>query len=435
MTTSSHTVQEAPAPSDAAVTLRGAPLVRLLVRRDGDAVAAAGVLARALGSVDVPVQAAATDSRDARTDRVATGDPDAVSVAVGPATGADLTIGVQEPAAATASAIVRELDATTPAYDLALAGVVAAGASPAVATPELLDAAREADAVERRPGVGLATDDVAAGLAGSTLFHAPFSGDPEAAAEALSDAGLSVDDPSLTALSESEARTLASLVALSATESPTPGRAAWTVEHALRPLTVDGPVPTVEGYADVLDVAATVDPGLALAHALGDCGLDATLGGDRDAPLETWRTVGADVHAAVDAAAPSRYDGVVVLDAGDAPPSLVARLARDWCAPEPVTVAVGDDAVGIATVGADGAPVASAAADADTVTTTEADAPTDDGPVTRADADPVTLADAVAAAVGGTVDAAFRRAVVRDVDSIDEAEIVEALRDGTGGSP
>lgn len=440
MTTTSRAAQCSPGPSDAAAALRSAPLARLLVRRDGDAIAAAGVLARGLQAMDVPVQAAATDSRAAREQRVTDGDPDAVTVSIGAAADADVTLGTDGPAAAAAAAIVRALD-VAPAYELALAGVVAAGELPADATPELLEAAREAG-IERRPGVGLATDDLADGLAGSTLFHAPFSGDPDAAAAALADAGVDVtsdpdtessddvasapdgessddadesgdgdngsaegDAESDAASTEERRRTVASLVALAATDGPAPERAATTVVCALRPLAGDGPAPTVEGYADVLDVVAAVDPGLALAHALGDCELETA--------RSTWRAASAAAHAAIDAADPARYDGVVVLDAGDADPAIVARMARDYLAPEPVTVAIGDDAVGVAT--------------------TEPDAPG--------------LVDAVAATTEGAADAAPRRGVVRDVGTanetdeddepveIDETAVVDALREHAEGSP
>lgn len=385
MPTTSRAAQASPSPSDAAASLLGAPLARLLVRRDGDAVAAAGVLGRALREVGVPVQASPTDTVAARERRAGDGDPDAVTVAVGPVADADVSLGGDEPAAGRAAAIARELD-VEPDRALALAGIVAAGEVPADAAPAVLEAA-DAD---RRPGVGLATDDLAAGLAGSTLFHAPFSGDEEAAAAALADAGV---DPDAEPTAE-RGRAVASLVAVTATDGPAPERAAETVERALRPLDAPGPVPTVEGYADLLDVVATVDPGLALAHALGEC--------DVQPVRSQWRDAGAAAHDAVADAEPSRYDGVVVLDAADAAPALVARLARDCRAPEPVAVAVGDGEIGVATVGPDAGPIA----------------------------------DAVASATGGDGDAASRRAVVRRVEDRDAGAIADAVRDArTEGSP
>lgn len=380
MTATSRAADDSSVASDAAASLRGAPLARLLVRRDGDAVAAAGVLARALRAVDVPVQASPTVSRPARERRATAGDPDAVTVAVGPADDADVTIDGAAPAVLTAVETVRELD-VAPAPELALAGVVAAGEDPDDVVPDVLETARERG-VERRPGVGLATDDLATGLAGSTLFHASFSGDPDGAAEALADAGI---DPGAAPTTE-QRRTLASLVALSATEGPAPERAATTVERALRPLAWDGAAPTIEGYADALDVAATVDPALALAHALGDGGFE---------PVRaTWREYGPAVHAALADADPARYDGVAVFDASDAPAPLVARLARDARSPEPVAVALGDDAVGLA-------------------------ATTDDCH---------DLADAVAAAADGTPDGTGRRGVVHDAGDYEESAIVDAIR-------
>jgi len=392
MTTTGRATTSAPTPSDAAAALGAAPLARLLVRRDGDAVAAAGVLARALRAIDVPVQVAATATRAERTARAPAGDPDAATVAIGPAGGADLALGGDDrPLALAAVEVVRELDerADAPTADLAaglaLAGVHAAGAVPGEVAPELLETARERG-LERRPGVALATDDLVDGLAHATLFHAPFSGDPDATADALADAGVETD--ALPATEEGR-RDVASLVAVAATGGPAPERAATTIGRTVRPLAIDGCAPTVGGYADVLDAVTAVDPGLAVAHAVGDVDLDAL--------LSAWRDASAATHAAIADAKPARYDGVVGYDAGSAPPDLLARVARDSCCPEPVALAAGADAVVVAT--------------------REPGAPE--------------LAGAVADALGSEAYASARRAVVRDLADPELTAAIEAVRDAT----
>lgn len=414
MTTADPAPASAPAPSDAAAVLREAPLVRLLLRRDGDAVAAAGVLARALRAIDVPVQVAATSTRRRRRRRAEDGDPNATTLAIGPVEAADLGLGGDDrPAALGAAEIARELrdtggDAAEIPVELALAGVHAAGAGPGTAAPELLEAARERG-LRRRPGVALATGAVAAdatreaageladGLAHATLFHAPFSGTPGAAADALADAGIDPDaDPGSEPAAEwieNRRRAVASLVAVAATEGPAPERAGTTIERALRPHAIDGPAATIGGYADVLDVVAAADPGLAVAHAVGDVAFETLL-----AP---WREASAATHAAVAAAEPARYDGAVAYDAGSGPPPLLARVARDSQCPEPVAVATGDDAIAIASTG----PDASA------------------------------LASAVAGALDGSADGSTRRAVVRDPGGADPDAAIEPLRDAIEGDP
>jgi len=292
-----------PPSSDAAERLCEAEFVRLRATPDGDALAAAALIADALeGPFRVRV---ASGLADESADR----DADALAVSCGTPGGDVALTGLASPSA---HAVAEELGGGDPW--LALAGVVAGGGAPGGHA-----ALRESAGLECAPGVGVPTDDAADGLAHSTLVHAGFSGDREAAARAL--AGV-----------ERDGRTLASLVALSAVRGA-PGTAATAVERALRPHR-GGPLHTIEGLADVLDAAARERPGAGLAFALGGASAPA---------LEAWREHARRVHPPV-RNDPTRYDGLAVVETAGRPARLVtvARLVRDYRTPEPVAAAVGD---------------------------------------------------------------------------------------------
>ncbi len=298
------------APENAATRLADADFVRLVATADGDALTATGLLARGLDSVGIPYQA----SLSAVPEPPAT-DADC-TVAVGGSSG-DVTLR-SEPLALEAASILEDLapDALDPA--LALAGAVCSGSEPA---GRLLERA----ALDRRPGIAIPTDDPIEGLAGSTLVHAGFSGDTEATGSALSD----LDDPN--------GRELASFLALSIVEKAPP-RAAEAVERALRPYVTDR-FETLGGFADVLDAAARIQPGIGLALALGN---------DVETAAETaWRTHGERAHTALRTADTGRYDGLYAVRTEDVTPELlgtVARLAFQYRSPEPIALAVTDGA-------------------------------------------------------------------------------------------
>ena len=290
-----------------AAAVREAGFVRLVGTADGDALAATGLLARALEATGTPYQASLA----------AVPDP--------PATDADCTVAVGHaldggaviegtPLAIVAADVVRELDDDALDPTLALAGAVCAGAEPA---GRLLEAA----GLERRPGVALPTEDRIDGLAGSTLVHADFSGDEEAAEAALA------------GLDDEEGRQLASLVALSAVEDAVP-RAAESVERALRPYECDR-FETLGGYADVLAAVAQDRPGIGVVLALGR-DVEATA-------LETWRDHSRQAHTALRTADTGRYGGVYAARVDDdAPLGTVARLCFEYRSPEPLALAVTD---------------------------------------------------------------------------------------------
>ncbi|WP_200530417.1 exonuclease RecJ [Halorubrum sp. LN27] len=345
-----------PAPDALADVLADAPFVRLVATDDGDAVAATGLLARALRTVGTPFQARV--SRDPVPDA---GD-DAVAVTVGANRGPHAIPGSGRPASTTAFEIARALG-DDPDPVVALAGVVAAGSVPGTdGSGDALEAAERAELVRRRPGVALPTADLADGLASSTLVRTPYSGDTEAARAALAELGLPAD------LDDDAHRRLASLVAVDVADADGASeRAASAVERALRPYATVGdaaPFETVGGYADALDALSRAAPGTGIALALDADPSD----GLRTAALDAWRTHGLAAHRALDAATTGRYDGCFVArvdlagsdhpgegdaaaDADAAPDAAavlptIARIARDFRSPEPVAVAV-DEAAGL----------------------------------------------------------------------------------------
>lgn len=335
-----------PAPDALADVLADAPFARLVATDDGDALAAAGLLARALRAVGTPFQVRVS------ADPVPDDAGDGVAVTVGAARGPHAIPGAGRPASADAFAVARALG-VEPDPVVALAGVVAAGSVPGTdGSGDALAVAEASERVRRRPGVAIPTADLADGLAASTLVRTPYSGDPEAARAALAALGLPAD------LDDDAHRRLASLVAVDVADADgASARAASAVERALRPYATDGPFETVGGYADVLDALAREAPGTGVALALDADPSDNLT----TAALGAWRSHGLAAHRALDAATTGRYDGCVVVRvdvagasdglgdgdaAGDAAAVLptVARLVRDFRSPEPVAIAVDETA-------------------------------------------------------------------------------------------
>ncbi|MFB6234710.1 MAG: exonuclease RecJ [Halopenitus sp.] len=339
-------------PTALAGAVRDAPFVRLVARDDGDALAAAGLLARALQDRDDPfhvrvaadpvTEAVAGDATDAAAadaadiDTAATAAEDDLTVTIGAGDGRHAISGEGRPASTTAFEVARELG-VTPDPVLALAGVVAAGSVPGTdGSGDALEAATRDGLVSRRPGVALPTADVADGLAASTLLRFPASGDPEEARATLAELELPAE------LDEDAHRRLASVVAVDAVAAADASeRAVSSVERALRPYaTPEGHFATVGGYADVLDALAREASGTGVALALADEPSDDL----RAAALDGWRSHGLAAHRALDSATTGRYDGAFVVRV-DADPSVlptVARLVRDFQSPEPVVIALSE---------------------------------------------------------------------------------------------
>ncbi|SFB92082.1 hypothetical protein SAMN05444422_10341 [Halobiforma haloterrestris] len=330
--------------------LESAAFVRLVTRADGDALAASGIVARALADRGTPFQVTVGRTVSERTKRArrtdardAVDDSDDLTLVVGAVDG-DVTRLDESDRPATLAAVdrVRELGAT-PDPVLALAGLVAAGVEPGAGESEwVLEAARKRDLVDRRPGVAVPTADPADGIAHSTRLRGPWSGDPDAVRGALADAGVAVEadgtgtDPALEA---ADHRRIASVVALDAVgDEGATETAADAVRRGLKPYATPGDAPfaTVGGYADVLEATARSDPGTGVALALGH---DA-----REPALSAWREYGRRAHEALEGASTGRYDGlfVVGIGQGDGPVEAVARLAADYRSPEPTVFAIAE---------------------------------------------------------------------------------------------
>lgn len=301
---------------DAGSALADADFLRVWAAPTGGSLAAAAMLAAAAEALDTPFQVSvghrASDAADA-TLAVGVDAPEAEAV-------------IETDAANTAFAVAGELGAS-PSPTLAFAGALADGFEPS-------SGVREAADLERRPGVGVPTADLAAGLAHSTGVHAAFSGDEQAAGATLAELDLPPE------LDDAARRRLASAVALDATQDA-PASAADAIQRVLRPhVTPDGPFETVEGYADVLHALACDAPGLGVALALG--------ARDEHAALDAWKGHAVDAHRAVRTADLARHSGVAVAEADHAVPS-VARLLRDYRSAEPAVLVVGDDVAALAT--------------------------------------------------------------------------------------
>lgn len=292
---------------DLATQLSDAEFVRVAPRADGDAIAAAGLLLRALSTRSIPFQARVVplvEEPPADDSTIPIGFPDGLGSG-------------ERPASAVVAELVRELDCE-PDPGLALAGCFLAGNADAADTD-----------LDRRPGVGVPLADLADGLAHSTLVHASFSGDETATGAALSKL---IDDE----------RAVASLAALEtlALEGAS-DYAATAIERAVRPhVTPDGPVETAEGLADVLGCLARDAPGVALALAMGH--------DVRNAALDAWRTHSKTAHEALRTADTGRYDGLFVAQIYEGPVETVARLLRDFRSPESTVLVVSDVEAGVA---------------------------------------------------------------------------------------
>ncbi|MFC6717540.1 exonuclease [Natrialbaceae archaeon GCM10025810] len=329
-----------------------ATFVRIVTRPDGDALAASGIVARALEARGTPFQVTVGRTIRERTERAAVdrGDDGSDLTLVVGAVDGDVTRldAGDRPATLEAADLATELG--TPAEPaLALAGLVAAGVDPGAGETEwLLERALESGAVERRPGVAIPTADPVDGLAHSTRLRAPWSGEFEATRTALAEVGvrdLEAADGDAEAIDGDDHRTIASLVALDVVAAEDASeRAADVVAGALRPyatLETDAPFETVGGFADVLEATAQTEPGTGVALAMGRSAAEPA--------LDAWRDHGRRAHGALDGASTGRYDGLFVVGIDDGPIETVARLAADYRSPEPVALAIGDGEVGIAT--------------------------------------------------------------------------------------
>lgn len=378
--------------------LEGARFVRLVTRADGDALAASGIVARALADRGTPFQVTVGRTVATRTDRARAPEAgeDDVTVAIG-AVDADVPRldAPDRPATLSALEAARDLEAV-PDPVCALAGLVAAGAEPGAGESEwLLETARERALVDRRPGVAVPTADPVDGLAHSTLVRAPWSGDREATAETLAEIGV---DESAADLDAEARRGVASLVAIDVVGAEEASvRAAEAVARALRPYaTPDAPFATLGGYADVLEAIARAEPGTGAALTMGH---DA-----REPALAAWRDQGRRAHDALSQASTARFDGLFVVSIDEGPVEAAARIAAAYRSPEPAVLAVAADEAALVTDGELSA-----------------------GTVERIARD---LESATSADASVEYDVGRRRGYLRYDPAVDESAVVESVREG-----
>ncbi|MEY7850879.1 exonuclease [Natrarchaeobius sp. A-rgal3] len=395
--------------ASAAFDVESANFVQLVTRADGDALAASGLVARALAGRGTPFQVTVTGTVTERTRRVRTMADESASardltLAVG-AVDADVPrLGAPDrPATLAAVDLVCNLD-TEPDPVLALAGLVSAGVDPGAGESEwILETARERGLVDRRPGVAVPTRDPVDGIAHSTRLSAPWSGDPDAARAALEAVDVAVD--SVADLDGDDRRAIGSLVALDAVGAEgAVATAAESVERILRPYaTPEGPFETVGGYADVLEAIARSEPGTGAALAMGH---DA-----REPTLAAWREHGRSAHRALAAASTGRYDGLSVVGIDDGPVETVARIVAAYRAPEPAVLAIGSGEAAIATHGRE-----SIAATVERVARDLADATPDSSESREGDEPSVEY------------DVGRRRGYLRYDASVDDSTVIETVR-------
>ncbi len=378
MATTGQTATVTPAPETTATRLQTASLVRILTRQTGDAIAAAGLLGRALTDFGVPFQITPTPSRAERARRVERGDEEALTVAIGTVDHADITIGGPQ-ATTTVIDILQEATDHNPDPLLALAGCVAGGIMPD-AKPDLLGQA-EATGLEQQPGVGLPTTDRTTGLAATLWLHGPFSGRPDRVETLLSDVGLTADEP----LTDAKRKRLASLAAIGGTNGPYPEQAAATIDQALHPY-VGGPFETIAGYAEVLSVVSRDTPGVAIGVALGSDLVETA--------RSIWASHAMAAHQGLRAATTERYGGLYVLVIEEGPAETIAALAHRVQSPEPTTLVVGPTRIAV-----------------------------------RGDGDMRALTAALTETVEGTSDGTRQYGTITDIGTPDHEQIVETARE------
>ena len=344
MSTEGRSAEPSSAPTASALERAG--FVHIVARADGDALAASGLLARALRERETPYQVSVGRTVADRTARVRDREPaaDDATIGVG-AVDADITSleAADRPATLAALDLVRDLDAT-PDPVLALAGLVAADVEPGAGESEwLLETASERGLVDRRPGLAVPTADPVDGLAHSTRLHAPWSGNTDATRDALEGLDINLEAPET--FDGDDHRAIGSAVALDVIgDDDAAPVAAETIQRALRPYaTPDHGFATVGGYADVLEATARTEPGTGAALAMGH---DA-----HEPALAAWRAYGRNAHAALEGASTGRYDGLFVVGIDDGPVDAVARMAVAFRSPEPSVLAVADGEAAVATRG------------------------------------------------------------------------------------
>ena len=329
MATTGRSTDATPATDAVATLLRDAEFVHLVGRTDGDALAAAGILGNALDALDTPYQVSlASSAADAEDRLLDGGSAIGLGLDVGTAalTAGSVALGAFETAVGLDTDTADDLD---PDPILAIAGAVAGGFAP---QGPALEAAQN-QGVERRPGLGLPTADIGAGLAYSGWLHGSFSGDEQAAGAFLAELDLPAE-------LDADAHTrLASAVALDVTDSE--DGAVDSLDRVLAPLGGAAPFETVGGYGDVLDALATSDPGTGLSFVLGYA--------DRSDAVDVWKEAGERLHRTLERLSVSSTGDIAAGSVENVAPSRVARLARDFRITESSVLVSGPDSIALAT--------------------------------------------------------------------------------------
>lgn len=343
---STDTATDAPGARAAADACDSADHLRIAVRADGDALAAAGIVAAACEALGTTYQVCPVRTVADLERRLGAADDGATALVVGAEAPDAVSIAGDRPSL-TALEAAERLGAD-PDPVLALAGVVAGGGR----LGDVPERIHERADLERRPGIAAPALEAVDALAHTTLAHTAFSGDVEGARAAIESAGVGTAGE---ARSAADDRRLASLLALGALEGPGASvTAATSIERAVRPSATAGPFATLEGYADVLCALAERAPGLGVAIALGASATEPA--------LEAWRGHARAVHGGVRGAdrRDADGDGLLVAEAGG-PPVGVARLLRDYRSAAPAVLVLGDGEAGLATTGTGAAAIEPAA--------------------------------------------------------------------------
>lgn len=305
-------------------SLATASFVRLVTAPTAEAIAACGMISRSLQSARVPFHASITVAAQATCENATT-----VSIGHSPSLAADHCLGPGH-AVAEASDLLRDqgLEAEP---GLQIGRVLGP-------TDEKRGSGRSDS---REAGLGMAVPELVDGLAHSSLVHGPYSGDPALAREFLD--GIDAEDP----------QHVASAVALGTmADTAQSSRAGWALSRFLGPRhTPEGPFETAAGTADVFDLLAPVDPGLALSIACGDTGA-------RERALGTWRRQSTALHDRLANASVESHSGVAVVQTDIDSVEPLARLVLDYLAPEASVAVVSDRRLGIATIQPGGLDIA-----------------------------------------------------------------------------
>ncbi|MEF8772042.1 hypothetical protein [Halodesulfurarchaeum sp.] len=309
--------------ADLASDLHDAELVRVVSRADGDGLAAATILGDALADRDIPRHLSLAPSRNRVAPRLE-GDDTAIVLGF-----PDFEQSCNAESAATCAFEMAQELGTDPDPGLALAGGTVAGVR---AQDPALSAAQDRG-LTQRPGLAIPTADMATGLAYTGWLHAEFSGDEAATSEFVAD--LDLPEP----MNERGHRMVASAVALEATDTLPSERATKAIANAVGPRTTPTAFETIGGYADVLNAAAKMDAGAALASLL--TGAESRL-------LEMWQVYGAKVHEVV-AELPQTETPVQTATVEGIPPDDVARLGRDFRVPADQIYVEGPETIALAT--------------------------------------------------------------------------------------